>query len=173
MIVEQQTLENGGVIALWHITEDRDQLLETLELDPFILEQTFAFSSAKRQLEYLAVRNLYKAIMGEQPNIHYKENRAPYLDEGKGEISITHTGSYAAIYLHPTAKVGIDIERITDKVIRVKNRFLSDEELSFVDPRNEKTHLTILWAAKEALYKLAQIDNLEFKTEIHIAPFTP
>lgn len=156
MIIEQIQTENGGIIALWHITESRDELLEMLNLDPFIMEQAFAFSTLKRQLEFLAVRAMYKEVTGKMPLISYKENRVPYLEGNNGQISITHTGAYAAIYLHPTLKVGIDIERIGEKVVRVKNRFLSDQELASIDERNEKTHLTILWAAKEALYKVMQ-----------------
>ena len=173
MIIEQINTENGGKIALWHITESRDELLEMLNLDPFIMEQAFTFSSQKRQLEYLAVRAMYKTVTGKMPSIGYRENRVPFLEDGSGEISITHTGAYAAIYLHPTLKVGIDIERIGDKVMRVKNRFLSDDELSSIDARNEKTHLTILWAAKEALYKVMQQETVDFKEHLHINSFTP
>ena len=107
------------------------------------------------------------------PLISYKENRVPYLEGNNGQISITHTGAYAAIYLHPTLKVGIDIERIGEKVVRVKNRFLSDQELASIDERNEKTHLTILWAAKEALYKGMQHETVDFRHYLPIDPFTP
>ena len=116
---------------------------------------------------------MYKEVTGKMPLISYKENRVPYLEGNNGQISITHTGAYAAIYLHPTLKVGIDIERIGEKVVRVKNRFLSDQELASIDERNEKTHLTILWAAKEALYKVMQQETVDFREYLHIDPFTP
>ena len=69
MIIEQIQTENGGIIALWHITESRDELLEMLNLDPFIMEQAFAFSTLKRQLEFLAVRAMYKEVTGKMPLI--------------------------------------------------------------------------------------------------------
>ena len=173
MIIEPHLTGDDAQIALWNISENRAHLLEFLYLDPYIMEQTFAFTSEKRQLEYLAVRAMLKEMTGHQQAIMYRENRAPYLETGTHNISITHTGHHAAIMLHPTQKVGIDIERIGDKVGRVRSRFLSAEELSHLDAENEKVHLTILWAAKEALYKVLGEEQVDFAKHLQTEPFKP
>ena len=97
----------------------------------------------------------------------------PYLADHSQQISITHTGEYAAVILHPCHPVGIDIERVSDKVARVKHKFLNKSELAFVDSRSEKTHLALMWSAKEALYKVMGQESVDFINDIIINPFQP
>jgi phosphopantetheinyl transferase len=173
MLIEKLEFENGLTIALWEMTESVDELLERLELDPFIMEKVFSFSSEKRRLEYLAVRVMLNEVCGSKKTIAYLPSGMPYLSDNSAQISITHTGKYAAIILHPISPVGIDIERITDKVARVRTKFLSEEELSFIDMRTEKTHLAIMWAAKETLYKIIGVETVNFINDLHLEPFQP
>jgi phosphopantetheinyl transferase len=112
-------------------------------------------------------------LVGSEQHVCYHPNGAPYLANNTLNISISHTGHYALVAIHPTDKVGIDIERIGDKVGRVRHKFLSREELGAVDARSEKIHLTILWAAKEAMYKVMGVETVEFTEQIRIEPFTP
>lgn len=173
MILEQIELENGAKIALWNITETEDELLETLELNPFIIEEISLFSSGKRRLEYLASRCALNHLAGAPKFISYLPSRRPYIADKSSQLSITHTGHYAAVITHTDREVGIDIERISDKVARVRGKFLSETELSHIDEKSEKTHLTILWAAKEALYKVLGIEIIDFIKDINIQPFQP
>ena len=173
MLTEKHTYDNGLAIALWDITETEEQLMELLENDAVIAEEIIPFTSTKRRLEYLASRCAINQLTGEIQHVCYHENRAPYLAGNSLNISISHTGHYAVVATHPTEKVGIDIERIGDKVGRVRHKFLSKEELDAVDNRSEKIHLTILWAAKEAMYKVMGIETVKFTEQISIEPFTP
>lgn len=173
MLIEQTPYENGITIALWHITESSDELLERLDLDPFVMEQVYRFSSEKRRREYLAVRVMLSEICGSPQTIEYLPSGMPYLADHSQQISITHTGEYAAVILHPCHPVGIDIERVSDKVARVKHKFLNKSELAFVDSRSEKTHLALMWSAKEALYKVMGQESVDFINDIIINPFQP
>ncbi len=173
MIIENRTLENGAIIAIWEITEDIDELLGIINFNPFVIEQIYNFGSDKRKLEYLAVRALVHEICGENANIEYNTDGSPFLTGANFNISITHTGKYAAIIIHPNRKVGIDIERQSDRVMRVKHKFLNEKELQYIDSRSEKTHLTILWAAKEALYKIIGVKIVEFTEQIIVDKFQP
>lgn len=173
MILEQLKLENGAEIALWDITETEDELLDILELNPFVIEEISHFSSSKRRLEYLASRCALNHLAGESKFISYLPSRRPYLADKTSQLSITHTGHYAAVITHRNREVGIDIERISDKVARVKAKFLSETELSHIDEKSEKTQLTILWAAKEAIYKVLGIEVIDFIKDINIQPFQP
>lgn len=173
MIKEEQFLPNGATIAIWEITETVDELLELLNLDPFVIEQISMFSSEKRKLEYLAVRCALKHVTKKQISISYLPSGMPYINDHSMQISISHTGRYAVIMIHPTTPVGIDIEKISDKVVRIKNKFLSIEELQNIDSRSEKIHLVILWAAKEALYKIIGVEHIDFTKDLKIEPFQP
>lgn len=174
MIIEKTLLSNGATIATWDITETTDSLLDTLHLDPETIEEISHFTSEKRRLEYLAVRCLLLTLSdGKMPRIKYLPSGMPYLADHSQQIGISHTGHYATVITHPTTPVSVDIERIGDKVLRVKNKFLHAEELQNIDPRTEKIHLTILWAAKEALYKVMGVEVVDFINQIRIEPFQP
>lgn len=173
MIIEQKTFEDGSTFALWEVTEEPDELLEMLDNDPFVIEKVSSFTSIKRKCEFLASRCALNTITNKKNTICYKKSGKPYVEGKDFNISISHTGNWVTILTHPELNVGIDIERLTDKLVRVKNKFLSDIELSFIDYRNEKPQLAIMWAAKEALYKLIDIPGLDPVNDLHIDKFTP
>ena len=173
MLIEKHTYDNGLSVALWDIVETEEQLMSLLGNDAVVAEELIPFTSTKRRLEYLASRCALNELVGSEQHVCYHPNGAPYLANNPRNISISHTGHYALVAIHPTDKVGIDIERIGDKVGRVRHKFLSHEELDAVDARSEKIHLTILWAAKEAMYKVMGVETVEFTEQIRIEPFTP
>ncbi len=173
MLIEEKHFDNGAKLFVWEITESVDELLGVINFNPFVIEDIFNFGSEKRKLEYLAVRAIIYTMYSTEVGIEYNEDGSPYISDRSVEISITHTGKYAAVLLHPTKRVGIDIERVSERVERVKKRFLSSEELSHIDKDNERTHLTIMWAAKEALYKVIGVKIVEFTEDIIISTFVP
>lgn len=173
MIIEKKTFEDGSTFMLWQVTEEVDELLEKLDNDPFIAEQISHFTSIKRKCEYLASRCMLKEHYGELTNIGYYPSGRPFIEGHQDTISISHTGEWVTVLLHPTKRCGIDIERLTDKLVRVKSKYLSPEEMAFIDFQCEKPQLAIMWAAKEALYKLIDIQGLDPLKNLHIRPFLP
>jgi len=173
MLLSKKTVEENATLALWEITETIDELLEMLNLDPFIIQEISLFTSDKRKLEYLTTRVLLQNILGEKKVITYTKQGKPYLVDNSFQISITHTGKYVAILLHPTFRVGIDVEKISDKVVRVQSKFLSETEREAIDSSLAKTHLALLWSAKEALYKILGQEEVEYTKHLTINPFKP
>ena len=171
MLTEKHTYDNGLAIALWDIAETEEQLMNLLNNDAVVAEEIIPFTSTKRRLEYLASRCALNELTGNEQHICYHENGAPYLADNSLNISISHTGHYALVATHPTDKVGIDIERIGDKVGRVRHKFLSKAELETIDARSEKIHLTILWAAKEAMYKLYGLKGVDLINDLSITSY--
>lgn len=170
MLLEK--IENQDyTIILWAITENKDELLEILNFYPDIIEQISSFNSEKRILEYLSVRCALKEVLPDAI-ITYNEYGKPFIKDSEYNISISHTGTFATIILSKTKNVGIDIERITERVSRVKYKFLSEGELSNIDEKSERTHLALNWAAKEAIYKISNIPQLSF-FDITIEKFQP
>lgn len=173
MVTLNETVANNAILALWEITETKQELLALLDNDATLTAKIEQFGSEKRQLEFLATRALLRNVLDETKTIAYEKSGKPYLTDHSYSISITHTGKYVAIILHPTAAVGIDVEKISEKVERVKTRFLSEMELSFIDVRSEKTQLALMWSAKEALYKIIGKENVDFIIDLHIDVFHP
>lgn len=110
---------------------------------------------------------------------HFR-NGAPFLVGETGRISITHTGRFMAVATLPDtpevdlsvfserAALGIDAERADrEQTLRVRDKFLSDDEQQMIDKDDVKKNV-MAWTAKEALYKAAMQDGLDFKNDIRI-----
>jgi len=173
MLLYKKNIDNGAIIACWKIEESVEELLLVLENDSDLLQQITQFGSEKRKLEFLATRVLLNTVLKDEKKIAYFASGMPYLTDNSFNISIAHTGEFVTIILHPQKRVGIDIEKISDKVVRVKHKFLSESELDFVEDSLEKTHLTLLWCAKEALYKIIDAEIIDFIAELQVSPFKP
>ena len=57
-----------------------------------------------------------------------------------------------------------------DKVLKIKHKFLSQSELSDSNDNVEK--LLIYWAAKETLYKIYGLKEVDFIEHLFVKPFT-
>ncbi len=113
------------------------------------------YKSESRQFEFLATRFLLSIICGAEAEIAYHATGRPYLcGEDAPCISISHTKGYVAIALCD-APIGIDIEHISTRQLRLRQRFMADAEwkqaLQYATP---EMVAAIGWSAKEALYKL-------------------
>lgn len=110
---------------------------------------------------------------------HFR-NGAPFLVGETGRISITHTGRFLAVATLPDtpevdlsvfserAAMGIDAERADrEQTLRVREKFLSDDEQQMIDKDDVKKNV-MAWTAKEALYKAAMQEGLDFKNDIRI-----
>ena len=173
MLLSKKNIANGAIIACWKVEESVEELLLMLGNDEKLAQQISQFGSEKRKLEFLATRVLLNVVLDDEKKINYLPSGAPYLADKSFNISIAHTGVYVTIILHSTKKVGIDIEKISDKAVRVKHKFLSEDEINFVETSLEKTHLTLLWCAKEALYKIIDNEIIDFVADLRVMPFQP
>ena len=118
------------------------------------VQQTF--KSSKRQKEWLGVRLLLKHVLGRNVQIAYKSSGAPFLINSNKHISISHSGTIVAIALS-NEKVGIDLQIISDKPLKIKSRFLSNAEIQMMGDQLDTLTAVKLWCAKEAVYKFLSI----------------
>ena len=126
-----------------------------------------SFEGSPRARESHAVGLLLTAMMGAGYVVGHKPTGCPFVafrsDDGdaiaqsRWHISISHTRGYAAILLSEEERVGIDIERYSDRVEGIARRFIRPDE-----PASDTDTKLLLWSAKEAVYKLFTDDNLHF-----------
>ncbi len=151
------------------LTEDEIPLPQLAEDEQVALA---AIRSPKRQREWLASRWLVQQLL---PNnkVHYSQHGKPFLSSFEGGFSISHSSQFAAIaYSSSCANVAVDIETISPRVCKIRHKFLSLEEQSFCAADDEK-YLTLLWCAKEAMFKLLENGSLDFESHYHIDQFQP
>lgn len=168
-LVLRENIENGE-IGLWKISEEVDDLHLLAKLSVSDTITYSGISAPHRKKEWLAARALLNELILEPHLIKYHNDGRPYLEDCLTNISISHSTGYIAIILHDTSIPGIDIELITRKVERVASRFLSPEELSACgDSLDLSNHqMLVHWCAKEAIFKMVPLSNIEFSTDIRI-----
>ncbi|MBR5804228.1 MAG: 4'-phosphopantetheinyl transferase superfamily protein [Bacteroidaceae bacterium] len=159
-------------VAIWQIAESEEEMVAPMPCGKELLAEARArFKADGRRLEWLAVRRLMHEVGCHSP-IKYHPSGRPYLEEDERYISISHTRGYAAIALHLEKSVGLDIEQRTDRVCRVREKFLSHEEKLFLplEKKNVETML-IIWTVKEAMFKLMDKEGVDFARHLHVSPF--
>lgn len=94
------------------------------------------------------------------PVLEHRPNGAPYLPAYPDlSISVSHTRGMVSILLAPSPwAVGVDVERLRPQLFRVQGKYLHEGECALLSTyvSKELTALTLLWSAKEALFKMLQ-----------------
>ena len=88
-----------------------------------------------------------------------------------GNLALQHccTVDKLAIIINISENTGIDIELVRDKVLKIQHKFLNKKELLFAKDNVEK--LITIWAAKEAMYKVYGLKELDFITNLFVEDF--
>lgn len=179
----KKELKNGATVAVWKVEEAENELLRMLDLSEEEVEEIFLYKSEQLRREKLSVLALIKELFEEKMILGHHENGSPYLENDSTHISITHTDKFAAVIIHPTEDVGIDIESVTRDFSAVEKKALSPEEIEDLieldsDDMDDKekllernTQLAIYWCAKEALYKRMGRNVVDFSEDIEVSKF--
>lgn len=143
-------------IGLWNVSEDEETLiLEFPELNRF-RSKVDGIKSKSKRLEYLVERILLKDMLGTIPEVFHEKSGKPFIQE-KRHISISHTRGYVAVMLSDSFNVAIDMEYPSERVCRVAEKFLRNDEKA-----DTPFDQLVCWCSKETLYKLHSSDNLSF-----------
>ena len=167
------SLNKGYTLGIWHIKETPEELLPWAYLSKHETIYYQQLNNTRRKLHWLAWRALVKR-MTENPllEISYDPNGRPTLCKHSLQISVSHAGPWVACLVHPKKPTGVDVESVSPRIQKVKERFLSPQELEWhAAATNHLRHLTILWCIKESVYKYASISGLDFRNQIVVLPF--
>ncbi len=198
-LLYQHTISENTKLAIWKIEEPDTFFLQKVPAPP-------AISNLHKRLQHLAGRWLLQFLFQDFPynEIIVADTRKPYLPYEQYHFSISHCGDYAAAIVSKNRRVGIDVEVPTEKVERIKHKFLHPEELRQLSAMsnqlaesfgqsaigNQKTSvrklstvnrqlqttnyklLTLLWCAKEAVFKWWSYGGVDFSEHIRLQTFT-
>ena len=144
-------------------------------------------SHPHKRLQHLAGRFLLRFLFPGFPYelIRIADTNKPFLSNEEYHFSISHCGDYAAAIVSKNRRVGIDIEIPSPKIERIKNKFLNEKELdqwaignrqyAMGNGQSERDfsaqtialqHLTLLWSAKEAVFKWYGDGGVDFSENI-------
>ena len=162
-------LSNHTQILIWHIEESLEELSENIQLTVKDLNRLKKLKKLINQKGFFAIRNLLFSLDIKPKNLLYNTMGAPVLKSGK-KLSITHSKTVAGIAYGPNP-VGFDLECYQKKILNIAPRFLHLEEDFVKKGSNIIEKITLVWTAKEALYKVIQKKGINFSMQLLVAPF--
>ena len=158
-------------VLIWKIEEPLTDLLSGVELTQSNNDRINSMRSEIHQRGFASVRQLLKEAGYSDADLIYDEFGKPHLKDGNF-ISITHSFTFSGIIISTKKPVGIDIEMQRDKILKIAHKFTPIEEYKTIANHNALvSKLTIVWGAKESLYKIYGKKKLLFLHHINIEDF--
>jgi phosphopantetheinyl transferase (holo-ACP synthase) len=173
-LIDQILISENNLVAIWHITESSEELKLQLT-DQYDESEKETRINGANALHWLASRCLIQQVFsGNKLRLEKDYNNHPtlFVNNTKWQISITHAAEMAGIYISKNKHIGIDLEQIDARILRVSNKFMNENELAFAGNTNQIAEMTLIWSAKETLYKLYNKKELDFKKHLLIEPFS-
>jgi phosphopantetheinyl transferase (holo-ACP synthase) len=127
-----------------------------------------SISNENRKQEFIQTRRLRNETIG-HAEILYNKDGKPLLTDSDDFISISHSQSYIGILKAPF-NVGLDIEEVNERILKIRKRFLNEEEQVLFGSSIE--NLTIAWTLKEAMFKLNERKGIDFRKELLVVEKT-
>jgi 4'-phosphopantetheinyl transferase len=166
-------INTDSFLGFWDLQESPEALraqLQAIAPADLIIPD---FSNISRQQQWLGGRLLAYTLLEEllptRPCLVAEKGGKPYFDQAGLHLSISHTRRQVVVILSGSGPVGIDIEAIHPKVLRVKDKFLTAAEQQAAGDDLNKT--LIYWCTKETLYKLYGRKHILFKEHLRVQPF--
>ncbi len=165
----QQDIDLNTRLAVWQIEETEDFFLNQVPVQREI-------THPQKRLQHLAGRYLLRYLFPDFPHhqIEIASTRKPYLPNDRYHFSISHCANYAAAIVSTKSRVGVDVEIVTHRLEKIKNKFLYRDEIRFVNAQHAHQQLnilTLLWSAKEAMYKWYGLGEVDFSEMMRTFPF--
>ncbi len=160
-------------LGVWEINEDFDTLYNMVQLAPVEKTKLDSFRNISRKVEWLSVRALVKSMLGKDTRILYNAENKPFVRGNTHNISISHSNNLTAVMISKDKRVGIDLEFMSGKISKVADKFINERESITRDPEMKKYHLYLHWCAKEAMYKICDKQDINFRDGLTIQPFDP
>ncbi|MEJ8758155.1 4'-phosphopantetheinyl transferase superfamily protein [Pontibacter sp. H259] len=166
-------LNEHTILGTWSITERTEALLLALPagISPELMLQQ---AHPRRQKEWLASRALVYSLLQQftpdTPVLQRTIHGRPVFEQAPYFVSISHSPGLAAVIVSDKYEVGIDVELLSPKALRVANKFLNEDEKNYTCGEEAKTCL--YWSAKETLYKMYSQRKLIFIENLLLQPET-
>jgi phosphopantetheinyl transferase len=162
---------NERAWGLWHIREAEAELIDQIapyeRIPPHITHK-------QKRLEFCVGRVLAKILL-EKVSVTFEgiikdEFGKPFFKNNNYQLSLSHSYPYVGASIDQSKSVGIDVEQIKSKLLKIAPRVLHATELE--DAGDNETKHCIYWCAKEAMIKIYGKKDLVFAENLLIKPFS-
>lgn len=165
-----KTLKHNSTttVFVWKIEESLQDLTSTVLLNNRSQKRIDGMRSESHKKGFLAVRKLLDVAGLSDFELFYTEDGKPHLKDGR-KITISHSFEFSVIAISDS-EIGVDIEKNRDKIQRIASKFIGKESDYLVD-KNLTEQLTVIWGAKESLFKIHPDGGLLFIEHLPIDEF--
>lgn len=141
---------DGTIVHQWMMSESSGELAQMCR-DRGIDSSCQAKAESRKQ-ELLGERLLMHTIFGIHTPILHNGDRAPYIENSQVHLSVAHTKGCLVIALNEHHRIGVDVERYSQQVMKVRTAFLNEAEQQWLPASDHLAHI-VAWTAKEAIFK--------------------
>lgn len=166
------SFSDGTVLYFWNVTETENELDTQCRAAGIDTTPVQHYRSARRRTEVLVEWLMIYHALGADVSLQHDEKGAPIAvgERPMPQLSISHTTGLVCLACNPHHPIGIDVERHSERILRVRSRFLHDDEMAAISPDDITANL-IAWTAKEALYKVGGNTRTNFAGDIRLQHF--
>ena len=168
-IYKRIKINESSKLIIWNVEESEDELSKGITLSTNSQNRLNGMKSCMHRKAFLSIRHLLLELGYSDLDLIYDENGKPHLKDDTN-ISITHSFQFTAVIVS-NKKVGIDIEKQREKIKIIAPKFTPIEEYKMLGEEDLIRKLTIVWGAKESLYKLYGKQGLLFLHDIFVFDF--
>lgn len=163
----QQQINEFTRLGVWKIEETEEFFKGNVPLHRDV-------THPHKRLQHLAGRFLLQFLFPDFPYelVQIADTRKPYLQDERYHFSISHCGDYAAAIVSSRHRVGVDVEEPVGRILKIKDKFLADTEKEVFNVRSTMSDFqlpTLLWSAKEAVFKWYGVGAVDFRQHIQLS----
>jgi phosphopantetheinyl transferase len=156
--------------GIWRIAENEQSLIDQVK-DYESIPGTI--THPEKRLEFIAgrvlARNLLEALGKPFQGVTKDVFGKPFFKQNTIQLSLSHSYPYVAALTDIHQSVGIDLEQIKKKIVKIGPRVLHRSEQQ--DAGTDEVKHCIYWCAKETLVKVYGKKDLVFSEHLLIEPF--
>lgn len=192
-------ITNEIIAYFWKNTEDIDSMFEQVQLKESSIKRLEGMQSMSHRKGFLGVRLLLQHLGYTDFDLVYDETGKPHLNlEFRNQklenrcsdvynseiknietlnlkqknISISHSHEFSSICISEKEVVGIDLEKVKEKVLRIAPRFMDVKHLVGMSNEEQMLKSTVVWGVKESVFKVKNEVGISFPDHIHEDEFS-
>lgn len=164
-IIYENSFTKGPKVLIGQIESfDQDYL------DQFDFKMDETKGQIQRQVQSHFARVLLAQELDIQINRIQNKDRVPFVDGLNASFSLSHTEDKVAIVIGEK-RVGIDIEKQTNKILRIKHKFVREDEADFIGEERIQDGASVIWGAKESMFKLYSKGAVSYLNDLKVEAF--
>ena len=156
--------DHNTTILVWQITESFDDLLVDTILNNQSIARLSTMKSENHRCGFLAIRKMLLLVELSDFDVYYSTSGKPFLKNNQ-HLSISHSHEMATLIIS-NQPVGIDVELIKPKTIRIAKRFMDILHINDLTDQDAVKKATIIWGIKEVVFKIVNQPGISYPDHI-------